>query len=113
MADFAYSPDFNYKVKPRYNVLTSTFENKTEQSRLKSSKKLRAYELNFTNRPQAEMNAVNTFFDTKKGSLTAFTVNIEGVDVLGKFVEDSFFYQRVASAVYSYGFNFQEVANAG
>ena len=109
MADFAYSPDFNYKVKPHYNVLVSAFENKVEQTRLKSSKKLRSYELNFTNRSQAEMTAVNAFFDAKKGSLTTFTVNIDGVDVLGRFVQDSFFYQRVAGAVYTYGFNFQEV----
>ncbi len=112
MADFAYSPDFNYKVKPRYNVLISTFENKVEQTRLKSSKKLRSYELTFANRKDTEMTAVNTFFDTKAGSLHTFTVNIEGVDILGRFVEDSFYSQRVAPKVYTYGFNFQEVAFA-
>jgi|GEM_PF-3587621 len=112
MADFAYAPDFNYKTKPRYNTLVSTFENKVEQRRLKSPKKLRSYELTFTNRSQVEISAVNAFFDSKKGSLTTFTVNIEGEDVLGRFVEDSFYSQRLAPSVYNYGFNFQEVVNA-
>jgi hypothetical protein len=109
MADFVYKPDFGYKTKPFYNVLRTKFDNKVEQRRLKTSQKLRSWELSFNNRSTTEKNAVSTFYDDKKGSLTAFSISIDGSDVTGIFVEDSFWYERIAPNVYNYGFEFEEV----
>jgi len=109
MADFAYKPDFKYQVKPSYKVLISEYENRVEQRRLKTSQKIREWRLIFTHRDNSEMTAVNTFFDSKKEALTSFTINLDGADVTGRFVPDTFWYQPVAYQVYNYGFNFIEV----
>lgn len=109
MADFPYKPDFKYRVKPAYNVLISKFENQVEQRRLKTSGKLRPWDLIFQNVDKTEMDAVNTFFDNKKGELTSFTIDLDGSEVLGRFGEGSFWSQPVAYQVYHYGFLFQEV----
>jgi phage-related protein len=109
MADFIYSPDFSYEVKPRYQVNRTKFENNYDQRRLITSTKLRMFRLVFNNRSTTEMSAVKTFFDSKKGSLTSFTLNIESEDVRGIFVEESFTHSRIAPNVYSYQFDFEEV----
>lgn len=108
MADFAYSPDFDYVVKKKYDVIISRFENGYEQRRLKCNTPLRTFSLQFTARDATEMAAVKTFYGTYYGSLTAFSISIEGADVTGRFVEDSFTWKRRAYNVYDYSFDFQE-----
>lgn len=109
MADFAYNPDWKYKVSPDYNVLVSKFENKVEQRRLKSSAKLRKWELGFSTRNTTEFNTVKSFFDTKKGAWTSFTMSLDGETVTGRFEEESFWFIPLASGIWNYGFTFQEV----
>lgn len=109
MATFGYSPDFNYRVTPKYSVLRTRFENNVEQRRLRTSRKLRTFDLTFENRSTTEVEAVIDFFDARKGSLDEFDLVIAGETVNGVFVEDSFFYQRLAPNVYAYGFQFEEV----
>ena len=109
MADFAYKPDFAYKVTPNYAVLISKFENNYEQRRLKAASKLRRFELVFKVRQKAEMDAVKSFFESKKGALTAFTMDIEDEEVKGRFVEGSFWFSLYRYQIYNYGFTFQEV----
>lgn len=109
MADFAYSPDFNYRVQSRYNVETSKFENMVEEARLLTSKKLRLFELTFKNRDKTERDAAIAFFDTKQENLTEFTMEIDGNTITGKFVPNTFYDIKMAANVYEYGFSFQEV----
>ena len=110
MADFAYSPNFGARCKPRYNTATTRYENEAEDSRLLTSQKLRIWEnLTFSARGSAEMAAVNTFFDTYKEDLTEFTMSIDDETVTGKIDKGSFWYVRVGPAVYDYGFTFREV----
>jgi hypothetical protein len=111
MADFAYSPDWNLRTKPNYNVAISKFRNNAEQRRLISSQKLRKWDLEFKSRDSAEMAAVNTFYDTKYGPLTSFTMLIDGETVTGRFEEDSFWSEKIAPGLYNYGFTFQEVVS--
>jgi hypothetical protein len=109
MADFAYKPDFNYEGSPNYSVLRSEFENGFDQTRLVHSQKLRKFQLTFANRKSDEMSAVHTFFGTKKGTLTAFTISIDGEDVTGRFVQDSFKYTRTGPLTWDYSFAFDEI----
>lgn len=111
MADFPYLPDFSYEIESNYNVLRTKFENQSEQRRLKSSKKLRKLRLVFENRSTAEKVAVIAFFDDKFGSLTSFTIAIEGEDILGIFAPGSFRHTRIAPEVYAYQFDFEEVVS--
>ncbi len=109
MADFIYTPDFNYKCKPRYNVESTEFENQAEESRLITSKKQRTWEdLIFTSRNKTEFDAVMAFYDSKHENLDSFTLEIDGETVTGKFVKDSFWYVLRAYRVYDYGFGFKE-----
>ncbi len=111
MADFPYLPDpFDNKCKSRYNTESTIYENKVEDSRLITSKKLRTWEeLKFTVRTKSEMDAAIVFFDLKKENLTSFSISIDGETVTGKFIKDSFWNSRRSYAVYDYGFGFQEV----
>lgn len=110
METFPYSPDFGARGKPRYNTETTVFENETEETRLKTSKKLRTWEdLPFTSRDTTEMDAVEDFFETVKEDLEPFILTIRGEAVVGKFVKDSFWYVQVGPAVFNYGFGFREV----
>lgn len=111
MADFGYSPDFNYRVESNFNVIRSRFENQSEQRRLKSAQKLRKFSLNFRNRSSSEFSAVVSFFEAKYGSLTEFTVDINGEEVTGIFVERSFSWSRNSPNSYSYSFEFEEVVS--
>ena len=111
MENFPYKPDFGSRCKPRYNTITSKFENETEETRLITSGKLRIWDnLNFSSRTPEEMTAVHTFFETVKEDLEAFTITIDGESVTGKIDKDTFWYSRVAPAVYDYGFTFREVS---
>lgn len=109
MPDFAYRPDFLWAAQPEYKVLRTKFENNVEQRRLKTSTKLRKFKLEFKNRRTAEMSAVNAFFDSKYGSLTSFSISIDGADVTGIIVPETFNYVLVAPGVYTYSFDFEEV----
>jgi hypothetical protein len=111
MADFLYSPDFKYNVKPSYDVAVTDHENRSEQRRLLNTTKLREYSLKFTNRTNTERDAVDTFFDAKKGALTAFTIDVDGEEVTVRFVKDSFWWSKVAYQVYNYGFQVKEVVS--
>lgn len=111
MADFAYSPDWNFKSQPKYNVAITKFRNNFEQRRLISSKKLGKWDFEFKSRDTTEMAAVNTFYDTKYGALSSFTMDIDGVTVTGRFEEDSFWSEKIAPGLYNYGFSFQEVVS--
>ena len=109
MENFPYSPDFGAKCKPRYNTSTTKFENETEETRLLTSKQLRAWEdLPFSGRGATEMTAVKTFFATVYEDLEEFTITIDGEVITGKINKDSFWYVRVGPAVYNYGFTFRE-----
>lgn len=112
MADFGYSPDFNYRVTSQYNVLRNKSENWTEQRRLISDQKIRTYDLQFTNRLAAEMTAAISFFDSKYGSLTSFTIEIGGETITGIFIPGSFQYSRTSPNSYSYQFKFSEVVTS-
>lgn len=109
MADFAYSPDFQYKVNPDHNVLISEFENGYEQRRLKHENKIRTFDLSFKARTNTEFAAVLSFFDTKKGALTAFTMDLDGSTITGRLVPGSFVYTLRAYHIYDYAFRFREV----
>lgn len=109
MPDFVYRPDFNWGSEPQYKVLRTKFENNVEQRRLKTSTKLRKFRLEFKNRRSSEMSAVHTFFDSKKGSLTSFSISIDGSDVTGIIVPETFNYTLIAPGVYTYSFDFEEV----
>jgi hypothetical protein len=109
MADFPYKPDFKYKIKPRFNVGTTQFDNEVAEARLLTSKKLRSIELSATARLKAEMDAIIAFFDSKYENLTSFTLEIDGETITGKFEPGSFWYSLVSAGIYEYGFNFQEV----
>lgn len=110
METFPYRPDFGANCKPRYNTETTRFENEVEQTRLITSKKLRTWEsLPFSSRSPEEMDAVITFFETVKEDLEAFTITIDGEEVIGKIDKGSFWHSRIAPAVYNYGFTFREV----
>lgn len=112
MADFAYKPDFGYQTAPEYDVLRVKFENNMDQRRLRTSTKIRKYKLVFDNRDGTEKDAVKAFFDAKFGSLTAFSITIDGEDVTGIFVEETFSFVRKAPDVYSYQFEFEEIVSA-
>jgi hypothetical protein len=110
MDNFPYSPDFKYKVTSRYNVESTQYENKVEDSRLITSKKLRTFELSaFTSRLKAEIDAVIAFFDAQKENLTPFTITIDEESITGKFEPGTFWYSKVSAGIYEYGFTFQEV----
>lgn len=109
MPDFAYRPDFSWGAEPEYKILRTKFENNVEQRRLKTSTKLKKFRLEFKNRSSTEMSAVHAFFDTKYGSLTSFSVSIDGADVTGIIVPGTFNYSLIAPGVYTYGFDFEEV----
>jgi len=109
MADFPYQPDFKYKVKPRFNVETTQFENKVEEAHLLTSKKLRTIELLATSRLQTEIDIVKAFFDSQFENLLPFTLVLEGETLTGKFEPGSFWHSKVSAGIYEYGFNFQEV----
>ncbi len=109
MDNFPYSPDFKYKVTPKYNVESTQYENKVEDSRLLTSKKLRTFEFPFTVRPKTEMDIVIAFFDTQKENLNPFTVTIDGEIITGKFEPGTFWYSPISAGIYEYGFTFQEV----
>ncbi len=110
MENFPYKPDFGARCKPRYNTETERFENQSEETRLLDSTKLRTWDdLPFSSRGPTEMTAVKTFFDIVKEDLEAFTITIDEEVVTGKINKDSFWYIRVAPAVYNYGFTFREV----
>lgn len=110
MDNFPYSPDFKYKVTPRYNVESTQYENKVEDSRLITSKKLRTLELSFTSRNKTEKDTAVAFFDTQKENLTAFTITIDGEVITGKFEPGTFWHSPVSAGIYEYGFTFQESA---
>jgi hypothetical protein len=110
MDNFPYSPDFKYKIVPRYNVATTQFENKVKEGRLLTSKKLRIFELStFTSRSKTEIDTVNAFFDAQKENLYSFTLTIDGETVTGEFEPGTFWYSKVSAGIYEYGFTFQEV----
>lgn len=109
MADFPYNPDFGYKVNSKFATVRTKMENGVEQRRLVHGRKLRDFQLPFSNRNTTEMDAAKAFFDLKNGSTTAFTISIEGADVLGVFQEDSFVHTRTGPNSWSYEFTFEEV----
>lgn len=110
MADFTYKPDFGYKVIPRFNTIVKKYASGVDQVRLVGTKKLRTFEFSFSNRKPAERDAVLAFYDSKYGATTPFTMSIDGVDISGRFVEESLSVTRLAPNVYSYSFQFEEIA---
>jgi hypothetical protein len=111
MADFPYNPDFGYQRSPDYNVLVKEYANGVDQARLISTKKINdPIDLPFTIRDKTETDAAEAFFDSKFGSLTIFTISIDGVEYSGRFVRKSFYRKHIGPQIYNYGFQFKEVA---
>lgn len=110
MADFTYKPDFGYKVIPRFNTITKKYASGVDQVRLVGTKKLRTFEMSFNNRTKAERDAVIAFYDSKYGATIPFTISIDGEDILGRFIEESLSMVRINPNVYSYSFQFEEIA---
>lgn len=110
-SDFTYTPDYVFVETPTFNTLISKFESGVEQRRAKRSAVQRKWTLQFTNKGKTEADAVNTFFQGKKGALTAFTWTnpIDSVEYTVRFVDDSFEMNLIAYQLYSYQFSFIEV----
>jgi uncharacterized protein (TIGR02217 family) len=106
MADFTLAPDFQLETKPVYNTLVTQFENGIEQRRAKRSGSITEYGLQYRNRPASELATVKTLFNTKKGSLTAFTwTNPEdSTDYTVRFKEDSLSWRLKAFGLYDFDF---------
>jgi hypothetical protein len=109
MADFLYNHDFGCKVEPDYNVLQKQYANWADQARLVSSGKLRQANPTYSVRTKTEVDAVIAFFDSKKGGLTAFTININGEEMTVRFVKGSFWHVKDSPNSWSYGFKIMEV----
>ena len=111
MADLNLKPDFMYEQKPSWKTLVSSFENGAEQRRSKWSQSLVEYKLQFTNRPQAELDALLSLFNTKKGAFSSFTWAhpASSEDVVVRFKEDSLSYVAVAFGVYNFEFELVQV----
>jgi phage-related protein len=88
MADFTWTPDAAYKKEVDIPCLVSQFENGVEQRRVLRGKRY-AWELTFTNRSQAEADAILAFFESKDGMATSFTFRPpdEAVDYTVRFLD--------------------------
>lgn len=111
MSDLSLAPDFTLSQKVRYNTLISTFENGTEQRRSKWGTSLRSWTLQYKNRTSSELSTIQTLFDTKLGSGTAFTWTnpLDSTEYTVRFVEDSLQAELKAYGIYDFEFQLQQV----
>jgi len=111
MPEFTWDPDFPVDVETAYKTLVSKFENGFEQRRAVRSGSIKTFKLTFTNRTATEMQAVKSFFDTKKGQLTAFTFTNpnDSTTYTVRYSEDSFVESRKSVGIYDFRFDLIQV----
>ena len=111
MADYTFKSDFPIRVDKAYDTLVSDFENGAEQRRSRRSKIKRKFTLEYSNRTQAEKDAVEDFFDAKLGRLTAFTFTNpnDSTDYTVRFNMDNFEASRVGPGLYNFTVELIEV----
>ena len=111
MADFTLNPDFTFDEASEFKTLISEAENGVEQRRPKWGSSRKRWQLQYRNRPAADLNTAKNFFISKLGPFAVFTwVNPnDSAQYNVRFADDSLQVTRHDGQLYDFQFSLLQV----
>ena len=111
------NPDYVLDSSPEFKTLVNSMENGFEQRRPQRSRSITTWKLNYKNRFYADMNTIQTLFNSMLGQYGTFTFTDPdtGNTFNARFKADTFNsslkagQQQTASAIYDFSFEVIQV----